>query len=127
MVAPAPVVAPPAAPLATPLAAAAAPAGLDPLTAPAEALGLPARGASATAEPTWPCVTCGAGNLLTASVCAACGAGFLAGLREAEGPLLELPVVGDLTRLPRAQRLGLALAIVLVVLALIVGIGLLSG
>ena len=105
---------------ATPLPAAhARPApDLDPLTAPLEALlGLPA--------PTWPCATCGAANALTDSVCAACGAGFLAGLRGAEGPLLELPVVGDLGAMSRAQRLGLAAGVVLAVIALVAMLGVL--
>ena len=62
---------------------------------------------------------CGAANALTDSVCAACGAGFLAGLRGAEGPLLELPVVGDLGAMSRAQRLGLAAGVVLAVIALV--------
>ena len=97
---------------------------LDPLTAPAAALGLPAR---PSADPTWPCGACGTDNALSAGTCAACGAGFLAGLREAEGPLLELPGVGDLTRMSRAQRLSLALAVVVAVLAVTVGLGLLLG
>ena len=81
---------------------------VDPLTAPAAALGLPG---PAAAEPTWPCSTCGATNVLAADVCASCGAGFLAGLRETE-PLLELPGVGDLTRLSRGQRLMIAFGVV---------------
>ena len=89
---------------------------LDPLTAPPAALGLDEARA---AEATWPCATCGATNPLTADACAACGAGFLAGLREAEGPLLELPGVGDLTRLSRGQRVAVAFGVVLAVLALV--------
>lgn len=116
-------------PAAGPLAAPA----FDPLTAPAHELGLtpaPAQptaapAATPSAEPSWPCATCGAANRLTFDACSACGAGFLAGLREADGPLLELPVVGDLTRLSRAQRLMLALGVVLAVLALTAGLGLL--
>ncbi len=45
----------------------------------------------------------------------ACGSAFLAGLREAEGPLLKLPGVGDLTKLSRGQRLGLAAGVVLAI------------
>ena len=97
---------------------------LDPLTAPAATPDLPA---PTGADPTWPCGTCGAANVLTAGTCAACGAGFLAGLREAEGPLLELPGVGDLTRLSRGQRMGLAFAVVLAVVALTALLGLLLG
>lgn len=98
------------------------PPGLDPLTAPATALGLPGRD-----EPSWPCGSCGAGNPLTSDACAGCGAGFLAGLREAQAPLLELPGVGDLSRMSRAQRMALALAVVLVVVALTAALGLLLG
>ncbi|MCY7366052.1 MAG: hypothetical protein LH469_12185 [Frankiaceae bacterium] len=97
---------------------------LDPLTEPAAAPGLPA---PADADPTWPCATCGARNPLAVNACGACGAGFLAGLREAEGPLLELPGVGDLTRLSRGQRMGLAFGVVLAVVALTALLGLLLG
>ena len=110
---------PPVARLA-PTPAAYAPLDLNPLTVPLEALtGQPAPVAS------WPCATCGAANDLTHSACAGCGAGFLAGLREAEGPLLELPVVGDLGALSRAQRLGLAAGVVLAVIALVALVGVL--
>jgi ribosomal protein L40E len=61
-----------------------------------------------TAGPAWPCGTCGAANPLDLDTCGACGSGFLSALREQEGPLLELPGVGDLTRLGRPQRLALA-------------------
>ena len=95
---------------------------LDPLTAPAAALGLPGRAQPAPAppagEPTWPCSTCGATNMLSADACSACGAGFLSALRETEGPLLELPGVGDLTRMSRAQRMLIAFGVVLAFIAL---------
>lgn len=100
------------------------PAAVDPLTAPAAALGLPPRPGS---EPTWPCSTCGAANPIAANACASCGAGFLAGLRETEGPLLELPGVGDLTRMGRGQRLGLAFGVVLAFVALTALLSLLAG
>lgn len=96
----------------------------DPLTAPAAALGLPT---AAPTEPTWPCGTCGASNVLSADACSACGAGFLAGLREAEGPLLELPGVGDLTRMSRGQRMLVAFGVVLAFVALTALLGLLFG
>lgn len=108
--------------LAIPPTASYGPPALDPLTASATGPAAPS-----AADPTWPCATCGAANPLTAAACTACGAGFLAGLREAEGPLLELPGVGDLTRLSRGQRMGLALAVVLVVVALTALLGLLLG
>ncbi len=105
---------------------------LDPLTAPASAFGLPDRSragepAPPAPEATWPCVACGCANALSQDTCTACGAGFLAGLRASEGPLLELPVVGDLAALSRGQRLGLAAGVVLALLALIALLGVLSG
>lgn len=97
---------------------------LDPLTAPAPALGLPARDGN---EPTWPCTTCGAANPIAANACTACGAGFLAGLRESEAPLLELPGVGDLTKMSRAQRLGIAFGAVVAFIVLATLLSLLLG
>lgn len=98
-----------------PVAAAPRLPAVDPLTAPPAALGLPTPPGS---EPTWPCGSCGAANPIAANACVACGAGFLAGLRETEGPLLELPGVGDLTRMSRGQRLGIAFGVVLGFVAL---------
>ena len=94
---------------------------VDPLTAPASALGLPPRAGS---EPTWPCTTCGAANPIAANACTGCGAGFLAGLRATE-PLLELPGVGDLTAMSRAQRLGIAFGAVVAFVVLVTLLGLL--
>ena len=112
-------------PVAVPVRAAYGLPAPDPLTGP-----VPHPGGAPTTdvrpEATWPCVTCGADNALTASACGACGAGFLACLRASEGPLLELPVVGDLGAMSRAQRLGLAFGAVLAVLALVAVLGLLS-
>jgi hypothetical protein len=118
---------PPPEPSPLPVVAATAayrPPTFDPLTAPAAALGLPA---AAPAEATWPCGTCGAVNVLSADACSACGAGFLAGLRESEGPLLELPGVGDLTRMSRGQRMLVAFGVVLAFVALTALLGLLFG
>ena len=117
--------APEPSPVASPPSAYAA-MDVDPLTAPAETLGLPA-GREAVPEPSassWPCTACETSNPFTVSVCAACGSAFLAGLREAEGPLLELPGVGDLTRLSRGQRLGLAAGVVLAISVLTALVGL---
>lgn len=94
---------------------------IDPLTAAPKDLGLPSK----VADPAWPCTTCGASNAITDDACAACGAGFLAGLRESEGPLLELPGVGDLTRMSRGQRMLIAFGVVLAVIALVALLGLL--
>jgi hypothetical protein len=73
----------------------------------------------------WPCSACGATSPLTADVCGACGSAFLAGARTADVPLLELPVIGDISRLQRGQRLGLAFAVVLAVVVLTALLGLL--
>jgi hypothetical protein len=91
---------------------------VDPLTAPASALGLPGR-----SEPTWPCSTCGVTNAISADACTACGAGFLSGLRESEAPLLAIPGVGDLTKMSRAQRTMIALGVVFAVVALVALLG----
>jgi len=126
---------PPAAPTPGSPTTAYGPVALDPLTAPFEALtgqqppAAPPFESLTAQQPvpaaSWPCATCGAANALTDSACSACGAGFLAGLRETEGPLLELPMVGDLGALSRAQRLGLAAAVVLVVITLVALLGVL--
>ena len=109
-----PVAAPP--PRRDPLASPAGPPR-DPLTAPIEAL----------SGPTWPCATCGAVNRMERDVCADCGSPFLSGLRDADGPLLELPVVGDITRLGRGQRYALAGGVVLAFIVLTLLLGLLFG
>lgn len=88
---------------------------------------LPLPAAPATvAETRWPCTACETFTSLSETVCAGCGTGFLAGLRESEGPLLELPGVGDLTVLSRGQRLGLAAGVVLAVLVLTALVSLIS-
>ncbi len=109
-------------------------AGHDPLTAPLldmflapapapapEATGVPAvpeTAATAAAEPgaavTWPCTLCGAQNALALDVCAACGSPFLAGATEL--PTIVLPGVGDLRKLSRVHRAGVAFAVLLAVL-----------
>jgi len=81
----------------------------------------------ALAGPTWPCASCGSVNLMERDTCAGCGAPFLSGLREQERPLLELPVVGDITRLGRGQRFALAGAVVLAFLVLTLLLGLVFG
>ena len=106
--------APPASPAAPPASSATGPPSVSPAA--------PAHGAAQAVVPdgaaTWPCTACDTRNPLDAAVCAACGTGFLATLRAAGEPLLVLPVVGDLTALTRAARLGLAAAVVLLVVLL---------
>lgn len=101
----------------------------DPLTAPlwqvggAAAPGAPDVGPAsadgAGASTTWPCTTCGADNNLSADICSACGAGFLAVLRDKDGPALVLPLVGDLGAMSRSGRAGVALGLVLLVCLLV--------
>lgn len=76
-------------------------------------------------EPSWPCGRCAAANPLELSACGDCGTPFLSAMRTDSAPLLVLPLVGDLTRLSRAQRYGLAGVVVLAVLALVALTGLL--
>ncbi len=95
-----------------------------PLTLPA---GLEVDPAPATAAaPSWPCTACGTANPFDLDVCSSCGQAFLSGARD-EAPLLVLPVVGDLTKMGRGQRLGLAAGLVLAFLALVLLVGLLLG
>ena len=125
----APPTGPPTGPPTAPHTTAYGPVALDPLTAPFEALAQPQQEQPPPQAPpptaSWPCASCGAANALSDSACSACGAGFLAGLRESEGPLLVLPVVGELGALSRGQRLGLAAGVVLVVIAVVALLGVL--
>ena len=117
---PAPVVAPAPLPASAPVvivprASYGAPA-VDPLTAAlSTVVGEPV--GDAAADPVaWPCTACGYANSLERDTCLECGAGFLAAVRDAQRPTLVLPVVGDLTRMSRPRRLGLAAAAVLLLL-----------
>jgi hypothetical protein len=93
----------------------------DPLTAPLDAVTSPTTG------PSWPCSACGTVNPMAGDTCSACGRHFLAGLREDQAPLLELPVIGDITRLGRGQRFAIAFGAVFVVLVLTLLLGLIFG
>ena len=75
---------------------------------------------------TWPCLTCGAANDLDLDACVGCAAGFLAGLRAANEPLLVLPGIGDLARLGRGRAAALAAGAVLALCALVLLLGLLT-
>lgn len=72
-------------------------------------------------EPTWPCTSCGAPNPLSSNACATCGAAFLSDVAQEGRPGLVLPLVGDLTRISRGQRLLVALGFV-VLLSLVVAV-----
>ena len=126
---PAPTPAPEPVPAAVPTVAAQAaygvPAG-DPLTQPlldflparpeAAAPEVPAQPAAVTSERTWPCGRCASPNPLTASACSVCGTPFLAEVGGDARRMLVLPLVGDLGSMSRGKRIGLALALVGIVL-----------
>lgn len=75
-------------------------------------------------RPTWPCTSCGTLTPLADDACAGCGAGFLAPLHE-DGPVLVLPVVGDVARLRAGQRTAIAVGVVLLVVLLTLLLGVL--
>jgi hypothetical protein len=114
---------PPAAPAYTPAVV----VGPDPLTAPIEAVTGGATTGEPVTGPTWPCTACGTQNGIERDTCSACGLPFLSGLREQDGPLLELPVFGDITRLGRGQRFAIAGGVVLAVVVLTLLVGLVFG
>jgi hypothetical protein len=97
----------------------------DPLGAPlADPVGSPTQ---PVAGPNWPCTACGTVNPIARDTCSACGLHFLAAVRAGDAPLLELPLVGDITRLSRGQRFALAGAVALAVIVLTLLIGLILG
>ncbi|MCU1589219.1 MAG: hypothetical protein JWP11_475, partial [Frankiales bacterium] len=92
-----------------------------PLTAPLERVTAEIQG------PTWPCSTCGTTNAMERDTCADCGAPFLSVLREEHGPLIELPVFGDLMKLGRGQRFAIAFGVVFIIVVLTALLGLVFG
>lgn len=64
----------------------------------------------------WPCASCGASNPLDASSCASCGAPFLSAVGLSTRPSVVLPLVGDISRFSRTQRLLGGLGIALLVM-----------
>jgi hypothetical protein len=110
------------APAPPPVLPAAGPPGTDPLTDPlSDPLSDPPE---AVTGPSWPCSACGTVNPMAHDTCSACGQHFLAGVRGQEAPLLDLPVVGDITQLGRAQRIGLAVLVVVAAIVLTFLLGL---
>lgn len=65
------------------------------------------------AGPTWPCSRCGDRNALALDACSACGASFLAAVRDDKIALI-VPGIGDLMTMSRGKRLGLAFGAVVV-------------
>jgi uncharacterized OB-fold protein len=73
---------------------------------------------------TWPCARCGEQVAMSLDVCPTCGAGFLEGASTTVS--VHLPVVGDMNKLSRTQRLlvGVVIAVVvMIVLVLLATIG----
>ncbi len=71
--------------------------------------------------PTWPCSRCGGRNALALAACTACGASFLAAVRD-DAVALVVPGIGDLMTMSRGKRLGVAagaVALLVVPLALV--------
>jgi hypothetical protein len=73
----------------------------------------------------WPCSRCGAQVPLALDACGECGAAFLAG--AIPPPTMSVPIVGDVSRLSKPQRFGLAaglaagIIVVFLALATVVG------
>src|SRR5262249_32441632 len=70
------------------------------------------------AEAQWPCMACGEQVPLSLDTCPACGAGFLAGATTTAST--RLPVVGDIGRMSRTQRLLVGCGIAVGVMILLV-------
>lgn len=101
-------------PVSVPASAAALPL---PTLPPAAAVPSSAKHAApALPEATWPCPRCSAPVPLSLDACEACGAGFLAGATTAMA--MRLPVVGDVGKMSRGQRMlvGSGIAVVMMVL-----------
>jgi RNA polymerase subunit RPABC4/transcription elongation factor Spt4 len=86
----------------------------------------PAAAAPAEAvEVKWPCSRCGEQVPLSLDTCPACGSGFLAGATTTAS--VRLPVVGDIQRLSRTQRLVFGLGISLIVMVVLVLLATIGG
>jgi hypothetical protein len=109
-------------PLTAPISTLLEPPPAEAIAAPAPLPGVVDRAPDAA---TWPCSRCGAHVPLLLDACGECGAGFLAG--AIPPPTMSVPIVGDVSRLSKAQRFGLAaglatgIVLVFLVLATIVG------
>ncbi len=77
-----------------------------------------------TSSPTWPC-PCGTANSYDETFCADCGDAFLSRLRGDETPSMVLPLVGDVARFSRTQRLLGACGAAFLVSLLLLMVGLL--
>jgi hypothetical protein len=85
----------------------------------------PAAPVTPLSDATWPCLTCGAVVPMADATCSTCGSAFLAG---ADLPLnLNLPGVGDITKMSAGKRVGLmaggAVGLTLVLLLVLAVLG----
>ena len=74
--------------------------------------------------PGWPCTGCGAVVPMAEDVCTGCGRAFLP---SDAMPSLALPVVGDLSRMERGQRIGVTIVAALLVMGLFVALAFIGG
>jgi hypothetical protein len=75
--------------------------------------------------PTWPCTRCSAKVSFDLDACPECGAGFLAGAASS-AVSVKLPVVGDMSRLSKGQRMIIAAGfagVLMLVLLLLAEVG----
>lgn len=130
--APVAAVAPAAGPAATAAARAAAADAL--LGAPAAALVSADGEVGSAGEPgaedaaravTWPCLRCGEAVPIALDACPSCGSGFLSGASSELA--VRLPVVGDIGKLSRSQRLLAGLGVSLLVMVFLVLLATIGG
>jgi hypothetical protein len=107
-----------------PVAAAAVAAVPDAAAGPSEAA-LPGVAAPVPDAASWPCSRCGACVPLLLDACQECGAGFLTG--AIPPARMSLPVVGDVTRLSKVQRFGLAAALAIGIVAVFLALATIGG
>jgi hypothetical protein len=74
---------------------------------------------------TWPCHRCGEQVEMSLDSCPSCGTGFLAGSTAV--PSTRLPVVGDIGRMSRTQRLVVGFVIAVVVMIILVVLATIGG
>jgi hypothetical protein len=72
------------------------------------------------ASATWPCSRCRAQVPLLLDACNECGAGFLNG--AIPPPTMSLPIVGDVQRLSKVQRFGLAAGLAVAIVAVFLAV-----
>jgi hypothetical protein len=97
----------------------------DPLTGPLPGVVGASRVDPLAAVATWPCIRCGEPVPISLDACPSCGAGFLSG--SVADLSLRIPGVGDVSRMSRGQRAGLAAALALGLMLVLVLLATLGG